>query len=210
MKTKFNKASRNLLIALLIGDGTISNNYSFKLSHSKEQEEYLKWKIELLKSNGIRNSGYKEYISTVGYNTGKTVGYCNLNIVPFIKVLRRVMYKDGKKIIANRKILNRLNSLGISLWYMDDGHMNIRKTKEGRIKGFYIKLSICRPKEEVNILIDYFKEVWDINFYTIHEGRKEDSYSLCCGTREGRKFLEIVTPYVEQVPSMLYKVRYNL
>jgi hypothetical protein len=33
MKTKQTKESRNLLIALLIGDGTISNNYVFKLSH---------------------------------------------------------------------------------------------------------------------------------------------------------------------------------
>ena len=33
MKTKITKESRNLLIALLLGDGTISNNNVFKLSN---------------------------------------------------------------------------------------------------------------------------------------------------------------------------------
>ncbi len=37
MKTKFNKESRNLLIALLIGDGTISNNQVFKLAHKSKE-----------------------------------------------------------------------------------------------------------------------------------------------------------------------------
>ena len=41
MKTKINKESRNLLIGLLLGDGTISNNYVFKLSHCDQQRDYL-------------------------------------------------------------------------------------------------------------------------------------------------------------------------
>ena len=44
----------------------------------------------------------------------------------------------------------------------------------------------------------------------VHEGRKEDSYSLCCGTKEGLKFIEIVKPYVSQVPSMIHKITYDL
>ena len=35
MKTKFNKESRNLLIAMLLGDGKISNNYVFKIAHAE-------------------------------------------------------------------------------------------------------------------------------------------------------------------------------
>ena len=208
MKTKFNKESRNLLIALLLGDGTISNNNVFKIAHAESQKDYLVWKIELLKKHGIRNNGLKSYIKTKGYNIGVPVYYTQLNIHPFIKVLRRVFYKP-KKILGNRKLLNRLNPLGIAIWYMDDGHINIRKTKD-KIHGFYIKISTCEPKEEVQIIIDYFKEVWGINFYMYHEGRKEDSYSLCCGTKEGLKFIELVKPYVEQVPSMLYKIQFDL
>lgn len=208
MKTKITKGSRNLLIGLLIGDGTISNNNVFKLAHSKEQKDYLEWKLKQLKDSGIRNNGLKTYISSNGYNKGKEVYYTQLNIIPFIKVLRRVVYKPFKK-LGNRKLLNRLSAREIAIWYMDDGHINYRKTKN-RIHGFYIKIATCLPKEELQIIIDYFKEVWDIQFYMFHEGKKENSYSLCCGTKEGIKFINIVKQYVEQVPSMKYKIEYAL
>lgn len=208
MKTKFNKESRNLLIGLLIGDGTISNNNVFKIAQCEAQKDYLEWKINQLKSCGIRNNGIKSYIKTKGFNIGVPVYYTQLNTIPFIKVLRRVFYK-GKKIIGNRKLLNRLSAKEIAIWYMDDGHINIRKDK-GRPCGFYIKISTCEPKQEVQTIIDYFKEQWNINFYMYHEGKKEDSYSLCCGTKEGLKFIDIIKPYVLQVPSMIHKITYDL
>lgn len=208
MKTKFNKQSRNLLIGLLLGDGTISNNNVFKIAHCEAQKDYLEWKIKQLKECGIRNNGIKFYIKTSGYNAGVPVYYTQLNIIPFVKVLRRVVYK-GKKILGNRKLLNRLSAREIAIWYMDDGHINIRKDK-GRPCGFYIKISLCEPKEEVQTIIDYFKEVWNVSFYMFHEGKQQDSYSLCCGTKEGLKFINIVKNYVNQVPSMKHKITYDL
>lgn len=208
MKTKITKESRNLLIGLLLGDGTISNNNVFKLAHCEQQLDYLEWKIKQLNNSGLRNNGVKEYISTKGFNKGSKVYYTQLNIIPFVKVLRRVMYKPTKK-LGNRKLLNRLSAREIAIWYMDDGHINYRKTNN-KIHGFYIKIATCIPKEELQIVIDYFKEVWNIQFYMFHEGRKENSYSLCCGTKEGMKFISIVKPYVEQVPSMIHKIEYDL
>lgn len=210
MKSKFNKESRNLLIEMLLGDGTISSNNVFKIAHCLQQLDYLEWKVKQLKEAGVRNNGIKSYIKTKGYNTGVPVYYTQLNIIPFIKVLRKVMYKEGKKVISNRKLLNRISARGIAIWYMDDGHINLRKDKDGRPMGFYIKISICRPKEEVQTIIDFFKEQWNINFYMFHEGRNKDSYSLCCGTKEGLKFIDIIKPYVLQVPSMIHKITYDL
>ena len=209
MKSKITKESRNLLIGLLLGDGTISNNNVFKIAHSESQKDYLEWKVKQLKEAGIRNNGVKSYIKTKGYTIGVPVYYTQLNTIPFIKVLRKVFYKE-KKILGNRKLLNRLDAKGIAIWYMDDGCINIRKTKEGRPMGFYIRISTCEPKQEVQTIIDFFKEQWNINFYMFHEGKKEDSYSLCCGTKEGLKFIDIVKPYVSQVPSMIHKITYDL
>ena len=208
MKSKITKESRNLLIGMLLGDGTISNNYVFKIAHCEQQKDYLEWKVKQLKDLGIRNNGIKSYIKTRGYNTGVPVYYTQLNIIPFIKVLRRVVYKE-KKIIGNRKLLNRLSARELAIWYMDDGCINIR-TNKGRPCGFYIRISTCEPKEEVQTIIDYFKEQWNINFYMYHEGKKKDSYSLCCGTKEGLKFIDIVKPYVSQVNSMIHKITYDL
>lgn len=208
MKTKITKESRNLLIGLLLGDGTISNNNVFKLAHCEQQLDYLEWKIKQLNNSGLRSNGVKEYISTNGFNKGKKVYYTQLNIIPFVKVLRRVVYKPTKK-LGNRKLLNRLSAREIAIWYMDDGYINYRKTNN-KIHGFYIKIATCIPKEELQTVIDYFKEVWNIQFYMFHEGRKENSYSLCCGTKEGIKFINIVKPYVEQIPSMKHKIEYDL
>lgn len=207
MKTKINKESRNLLIAMLLGNGTICSNYVFKLSHGDKQKEYLEWKIKQLNEHGIRNNGLKSYTSTCGFNLGKTVYYTQLSVIPFIKTLRRVCYKPYK-ILGNRKLLNRLDAKGIAIWFMDDGNLNPKK-REGVIKGFYIKISTCLPKDQVQVIIDYFKEEWNISFYMFHEGKKEDSYSLCCGTKEGRKFLDIVSPTIREIPSMLYKIQFN-
>lgn len=209
MKTKITKESRNLLIALLLGDGTICSNNVFKLAHAEQQKDYLEWKIKQLNDAGIRNNGLKTYIKTCGYNTGVNVYYTQLNIIPFIKVLRRIFYKP-KKVLGNRKLLNRLDARGIAIWYMDDGHINIRKDKNGRPMGFYIKIATCLPKDELQVIIDYFKEVWDVSFYMFHEGKKEDSFSLCCGTKEGLKFINIIKKYVLQVPSMMHKIQYDL
>ena len=209
MKTKITKESRNLLIALLLGDGTICSSNVFKLAHSEQQKDYLEWKIKQLNYAGVRNNGLKSYVKTCGYNTGVNVYYTQLNIIPFIKVLRRVFYKPTK-VLGNRKLLNRLDAKGIAIWYMDDGHINIRKDENGRPMGFYIKIATCLPKAELQIIIDYFKEIWDVNFYMFHEGKKEDSFSLCCGTKEGLKFINIVKKYVLQVPSMVHKIQYDL
>lgn len=208
MKSKITKESRNLLIGMLLGDGTISNNNVFKIAHCENQKDYLEWKIKQLKEAAIRSTKIKSYIKTSGYNAGVPVYYTQLNIIPFIKVLRRVVYNEGKKTFT-RKLLNRLDAKGLAIWFMDDGHINIRRDK-GRPCGFYIKISICEPKEEVQTIIDYFKEQWNINFYMFHEGRQQDSYSICCGTKEGLKFIDIVKPYVLQVPSMIHKITYDL
>jgi len=208
MKTKLNKDSRNLLIALLLGDGTISNNYVFKLSHGYKQKDYLKWKIKLLNNHGIKNNGLKSYKSTSGYNKGDTVYYTQLKIIPFIKLLRRVMYKP-KKVLSNKRILRRLDSLGLAIWFMDDGHINWQKRKDGTIKSFYVRISLCEPKRDVQVIIDYFKEEWDINFYMFHEGRQKDSYSICASTKQAKKFVSIVKKHVIEIPSMRYKVQYD-
>ena len=119
MKSKITKESRNLLIGMLLGDGTISNNNVFKIAHSESQKEYLEWKVKQLKEAGIRNNGIKSYIKIKGYKTGVPVYYTQLNIIPFIKVLRKVFYKE-KKILGNRKLLidQMLKEQQYGIWMM--------------------------------------------------------------------------------------------
>lgn len=202
MKTKFNKESRNFMIALLLGDGSISSDNSFRMTHCEKQKNYLQWKINKLGEFGIRNCGIKSYVSTQGYKVGETYYYTRLAVNKFTGILKRVFYKP-KKIIANRKLLNRIDELGLAIWYMDDGCINHRKDFS-----IYVRIAVCLSKEDIQIIIDYFKEKWGVNFYTISEGK--GTYSLCCGTREAIKFINIIKPYVSEVPYMHYKISYNI
>jgi hypothetical protein len=204
IQRKTSKEVKSLLIAMLIGDGTISNNYVFKLSHCIEQLEFLNWKLGLLNKLNIKNNGIKSYISKQGYNVGSEVLYSQLSITSTIKALRKSIYIPKKMI--SRNLLNWLTPEGIAIWYMDDGHININESiQRGNSIQHTAKISTCVTEEVAEEIIRYFDEVYDIKmrkmkektFYSISTSRECDCF----------KFLDLVRPYVEQVPSLLYKIR---
>lgn len=206
IKKKLSKEQKSLLIGLLIGDGTISSNYVFKLSHSVEQKEYLEWKIKLLNNLDIKNNGIKTYTSTCGYNVGKEVLYSQMSVIPTIKALRRTIYIPKKTI--TRRLLNWLTPLEIAIWYMDDGHINVNTSKQRSSIQHTIKIATCVDKKTIEIIIQYFLEVWNIKFRKFPEGK--NTFSLASSSEEDySKFVNLIKPFVEQVPSMLYKIRDN-
>ena len=203
---KISKEKKSLLIAMLLGDGTISSNYVFKLSHSESQREFLEWKVKLLTDYGFKVNGIKEYISKCGYNEGKKVLYSQLSINPTIKALRRSVYIPKKTF--TRKLLNWLDSQGLAIWYMDDGCINVNTSKQRSTIQHTIKIATCVDEPTVNIIINYFLEVWNIRFRKFPEGK--NTFSIASSSEEDcSKFISIVRPYIEQVPSLLYKIRDN-
>lgn len=202
---KLSKEQKSLLIALLIGDGTISSNYVFKLSHSEHQREFLEWKVDLLNGYNIKNNGIKEYISKCGYNEGEKVLYSQMSINPTIKALRKSVYIPKKTI--TRKLLNWLNPLGLAIWFMDDGHINVNTSSQRSSIQHTIKISTCVDEQTALMIIDYFKEVWNIKFRLLPE---KTNFSIATSSEQDCKdFIKIVKPYVLQVPSLLYKIRKN-
>lgn len=203
---KLSKEQKSLLIGLLLGDGTISSNYVFKLSHSEAQREFLEWKVKLLNKLRIKNNGIKEYVSKCGYNTGRNVLYSQLSLNPTIKALRRTVYIPRKTI--TRRLLNWLNPLGLAIWYMDDGCINVNTSKQRSSIQHTIKIATCVDEETVNIIIQYFLEVWNIKFRSFKESK--GTFSIASSSeRDCKNFITIVKPYIEQVPSLLYKIRSN-
>lgn len=203
---KISKERKSLLIAMLLGDGTISSNYVFKLSHSESQREFLEWKVKLLTDYGFKVNGVKEYISKCGYNEGKKVLYSQLSINPTIKALRRSVYIPKKTF--TRKLLNWLDAQGLAIWYMDDGCINVNTSKQRSTIQHTIKIATCVDEPTVNMIIDYFLEVWNIKFRKFSEGK--GTFSIASSSEEDcSKFISIVKPYIEQVPSLLYKIRDN-
>ena len=198
---KFNRESRNAILSVILGDGHLDKIGAGRLLHCSKQLDYLEWKVKFLRRNGVRcgnpvyknNSGFDSY--TVYINTTK-----------WGKLLRQVLYRDGYKNIYNRKILNRLTAEHIAIWYMDDGGLS-QKKQNGKVHANDLMLNTHATRENNQILIDYFKEVWGVQFTQV---KNRGHYRLRCGTKEARKFLEIVREYVSQIPSMAHKLNIKL
>jgi hypothetical protein len=202
-----NKKEKSLLLALAIGDGHISarkskkynyTQYSIRFTHSIKQLGYLHYKANLV--NSIL--GGKQNEVHLKDNNGYEGCYYDKSDKS-LRLIRNKLYKNNKKCIS-REILDLLDEQGIAIWFMDDGCTSYMK-RNGKIHGIVLQISTCLDTlEELQILIDYFKEKWDINFNVKKDHGK---YSLQCATRETRKFMKIVKPYVSKIECMRYKIK---
>lgn len=200
---KISKEQKSLLIGLLLGDGTITNHPDFRIMHSEKQKAYIEWKIKIMDEFEIKNGGLKIYKSTSGYNKDQNVLAVRLSTNATIKALRRAVYTPKKTI--TRRLLNWLNPLGLAIWYMDDGCINVNTSKQRSSIQHTIKITTCVDEPTVEIIIEYFKEVWGIKFRKFKE---KELYSIASSTEEDcSKFIEIIKPYI--IPEFLYKIRKN-
>ena len=208
LHSRINKNSRNLLIALSLGDGCITKDGAIYVNHSWKQYGYSKWLYNLLKRNGIRVGKFSRFEGSNGY-LKHTIQYrFSVSRYDFNKVIRRCLYKDGKK-YYNPGLLRRLDPQGLAIWFMDDGSILRRKYK-GKYCGFYLRISTYCSLEEINEIIKYFNEVWDIYPTKVKERRIKnyDAYTLNFGAKESKKLVNIIKPYM--CPYMMYKVLYDV
>lgn len=203
---KLNKSQKSLLLGLLIGDGTITNHPDFKIDHSKAQIEYLEWKAKLLDDENIKHSNIKEYIQKAGYNKGGYVVRLRISTTPTIKAIRRSLYKPNKTITLN--LLNWFSEREIAIWYLDDGCINVNTSSQRSSIQHTIRIATCTDIKTTETIIKYFKDRWNVNFRMFPEGN--NTFSIASRTENDcLTFVNIVKPYIEQVPSMLYKIRDN-
>lgn len=177
---------RALLVSIVIGKANLEKS-KISIIHCKSQSELLIYKKELLEL--IFNC--KPIIIKKKRVIEKKHRY--------FKSLRKWIYKNNKKTIS-RKILNMLNRQAIAIWYMDSGSLSPKK-KNNKICAYQLRLNTYLTKEESQIIIDYFKEVWDFRFGL---NKSKGSYVLRMGTKEARRFSNFIRPYV--IPCMEYKL----
>ena len=194
---KFNRESRNGLLSVILGDGYLSTNGGGSITHCAKQLDYLQWKVSYLKRLGFSCSEirYKN-------NNGFDAYVVHIRCTKWGKLLRKILYKNGSKDFYSNKILKRLDPMHLAIWYMDDGGLS-QKKKNGNVVANDLILNTHTTKENNQVIIDYFKLVWGISFTQV---KNKGHYRLRCGTKEARKFLNIVREYVSQVPSMAHKL----
>lgn len=189
------KEEKRVLRAFALGDGHIrvrGNSYSLSVSHCEKQKEYIIFKADMLSKiigkkvevHPYDNKGFPSYRFEVANE--------------YFRFLRKWLYCNGNKTI-NLSYLRKLSHQGVAIWYMDDGSL-VAKRRNGKIHAYDLTISTyCSEKEAMNC-ISFFNERYGVTF-TLK--RNKGRFSIRCGTKEAKKLLEIITPYIHK--SMIYK-----
>lgn len=205
-----------LIIGLTIGDGymRINNNAHhayLEISHSIKQKQYLDFKIELVKKYlGIDYSIYTRVIKS------------NNKEYPVIKATFRTdsrfthmynqIYIDNKKTLSN--ICHKFNKLSLALLFMDDGSCKVKKKYNqkngnvlisdiGYIEAFMIATN-CFSFEDCEIFVKMLKTKFDIDA-TIQKDRGLPRIAIS-NIKSKKIFIQLIKPFVELVPDMMYKI----
>lgn len=204
---KLNKYQRKLILDMLIGDGLIKADGRLQIKHSIKQEGYLLWKNKLLNDADI-----KTYLR---YDEGLSFGKLSKTIILTTeacianKHIRHWLYRP-KKFMFYPSFFQHLDDLGIAIWYMDDGAFNKYRTKTDNVKLGHISLSTYVPERQNKLVIDFFKERYNLDFKIVVYGNKGLTYIVTKTVESAKKFLSIVEPYVNQVPCLVYKINKNI
>ncbi len=190
---RLNAIQMEIIRGSLLGDGALSLSASkslgirFRLGHGKKQEAYLKWKAFFF-------SNIKQTIT----KNKKGDIFCDLTPLPELYSLRQEMYVENYKVLTPEFIAS-LTPLSLAIWYMDDGHLDIRD--KGKTKG---RITICiekiEPKSRV-LLKHHLATKYGIETRLGRQGYKA---VLFFDQHNSDQFMQLVRRYIH--PSMKYKL----
>lgn len=190
----------DIVIGSLLGDAHIQKDGRIEIWHSIKQKDYTLWLMNLFSK--FFKVYYKERTCKFGKNIEKQykqVGF-RTSVTDYAKTVRMFFYCP-KKTITERQLM-KLTPLGLAIWYMDDGCLSFIKDKKKNIKARQLTISTqAYTYEENEIIVDYFKNVWNINCKIHHD--REYPIIWMNGT-EAMKFLNIIKDYIPDC--MYYKL----
>ena len=193
------------ILGTLMGDTSISKktkNGRFQITHSPEQKEYLEFKRNLLNLHPlVKVSNINERITHLKKTDKDYLQYqIYTNRNKFATRMYDRVYKDGVKII-NEDILNSITDLGLFLWDLDDGYLNIRYHKNtNKIKEYRMFLYTMNfTLDEVKLIKSWFERKYNISSKI---NKKQNGYILYFNGSKTREFMKIIDPFYNLVPCL--------
>ena len=189
---------KNKILGMCVGDGHITKKNRLTIRHGINQFDYAKHKAAVIGQVLHVNINTHEY----SYNGYSCMQFAVQN--SYFRIVRKWLYPNGVKTLS-RRFLNKLSPEAIAYWYMDDGSL-YAKRKNGITHSHELVISTCFSTEsEADIVINYFKEVWNI-YFTVKSNKNR--FSIRCGKEQAKKFISIVEPYI--ISSMKHKIIFSL
>ena len=205
-KLKITASAEQVILGSILGDGYMSPNRhpentsltlnsELRIIHSEQQLEYIKYKKELLECEGIkcylteRKQSKEHFIKGVLVKENKSYYLKTCRNVSF-NFYRNTFYKPHKVV---GRYLYKLNSLGLAIWFMDDGY------KHGNTwilctNGFAFK--------EVEFLQKLLKHNFNLETSIFKSNLGQPL--LYIKAKSKQVFLNLIKPYL--CKSMLYKI----
>lgn len=202
-KISMDKIAKQILIGILLGDGSLSARYSnitgsVDFSHCEKQKDYFFETSRLLGVNctyrGTTSSGYGSLMHNAHY----------ISNYEFKLWANKNCFRDGKKYVT-KEWANELSPISLAFWYMDDGTLMNAEEKNTRPR-IHIATNAFSLDECENL-----KQALKTKFNIEVTILTKDCYKgnvLCIDVENTEKFCELIAPYV--VDSMKYKLPKHL
>lgn len=191
-------SQKQIILGGLLGDSSFYKEKKYvSFSQSEKQFEYLKWKHSFFNIENNIKSTYNTW-NEKKYKRNYFYYYIRNNDDFYSFICKNLYSNEGRKKIS-LKYLNELTSLGLAVWWMDDGNLSLSKGNR------YGKLSThCFNYEEHILMKKYFKDKWDIDVQIKKE--KDKYYFLRFNVSELKKLIKIIYEHICEIPSMIYKI----
>lgn len=182
---------RSLIVGSLLGDGYLRimpgrKDAFLECNHSWKAKEYVDWKFRILQNLCISEPKRR-------FGNGNRIAYRFFTRQhPELSKLLGVFYRDGKKIVPEKLILD---SVALSVWFMDDG------SKCGN-SNFYLNTQQFSLKDQERLL----EKLYTLGLRA-RLNRDKEYYRI--------RFLSSAVPALREIlqqniiPSMRYKLGYN-
>lgn len=192
---KLTSAQEEFLLGMVLGDGYLQPtgklNARLRLEHGAAQENYLRWKVDILSK---LFQGKPKRLSRVHPLTNREYHYIRhqSQSSPLLGKLRREFYPLGKKIIP-RNLINRLAPRSFAVWYMDDGYYYQRD------RCAYLYLGNVQ-REEAQIAGESIARL-GVNSHPVV---KKQGFALYFSAKETIKFIDLMGKFI--LPEFRYKL----
>lgn len=190
-----------IIIGSIFGDASLSRgngvNFYLEETHSTKQREYLLWKSKMLEILGS-TTWNRTFFNQVAGRKYKSFSMKTKSF-PMFTEFHKKFYPSKRKVV-DEEVLGKLNELGATVWFLDDGHVTTPES--------LVVFSTDSFTYDENVLIKkFFEKKWSI---CPRVGKRNGKYYyLLFNANDSLKFLNMVKVVCDKykIPiSMYYKL----
>ena len=195
---------KGAVVGMLLGDASIpkartpGTTHHLQITHCMEQEEYM-----------LQKKKYLEHLTEVRFYTNQANNNdykcCRLvtRTHPFYNAMRNHMYHEGRKTV-DEHIMKVLTPLGLALWYLDDGSLNLRGNSKIPVLATHC-FNATEHEMMSRMLQKRFGFQWRINrTTTTYKGVTKNSYILRLRDKDRENFFGLIKEFVPEC--LKYKI----